>query len=235
MGKKHSKPTGLIGAVAIHGDGRAPEFRTIPFPPGKAATEAMFVNAAILPQSPLGQFYGIISPPVQNEESDFDFDLHTAAGKERLDLMEIAPLEKVRGSYSSAPLTYVQGELADAIITGTTKKSRRYGGTRARGIHLLLYSTDFRFRVGNDVLWLVAKWASGTPHAFKSIVYLTFEDERTLDGKIVFPQPGRDFSHVDEASVRGRRILLADLRRLGSSPDGSSVVLPLGPRSDETD
>jgi hypothetical protein len=229
VAKRHSKPTGLIGSVVIPGDGQPPEFRTIKFPSEKADAELFIVKAAVSPTNDLGRFYKLTSLPAQDRENGFDFLLQTPGGIEHLELMEIAPLSRSQGSYSAAPLTYNQGQLADAIFEGISKKSQRYGGPRCKAkINLLLYSTDFRFRVSNDVLWLIAKWASLKPNAFKSVVYVTFLAERSIEGKIIFPQPGLSFEGIDEEKVRNNLIMLADFTQLQSSGDGLSVTFPLG-------
>ena len=232
MGKKHKKPTGELGSV-IFGGGQPAQFRTIEFPSSKGNIEKMIVQAAISPSNELWRLYGILGPPSQNQENNLDFSLQTAAGKESLELMEIALLER-NGRYSAAPLTYNQGIVADKIITQIEKKSKHYGTAGATPINLLLYCTDFRFCVSNDVLWLVSKWSCTKTHAFKSIVFVTFDDRRTINGTIIFPQDhGRDFSGIDEAGVRGTDILLADLASPISSADGNGVTLPLGrPKKD---
>ena len=89
----------------------------------------MIVQAAISPSNELWRLYGILGPPSQNQENNLDFSLETAAGKESLELMEIALLEK-NGRYSAAPLTYNQGIVADKIISQIEKKSKRYGALR---------------------------------------------------------------------------------------------------------
>lgn len=225
MARKHKKPTGTIGCICIFADGRMPELQQVPFPPEKAAVERMVV-AYISTENDLGRFYALRSPPVQNSENDFDFTLPTTDGDARLELMEIAILGG--GSYDAAPLSYNHGQLADAICSGIAKKSRRYGG-RQRGLHLLVYSTDFRFRAANGVLWLVSKWCSTTPHAFASVVYIAFLDAQSADGKILHPQHGRDYSTVDELAVRKRRTIHANITKMEPTPDGHGFSIPLGP------
>ena len=232
MPKKHNKPTGTVGCISIFADGRPPQFQQVPFPTEKAAIERMVVAAAVSAKKDLGRFYQLDSDPAQNDENDLDFTLNTSRGEKRLELMEIAFL--ATGSYDAAPLSYNHGELADAICAGIAKKTRRYGD-RSSGIHLLLYSTDFRFNVCNDVIWLVSKWCSATPHAFDSVVYVRFPAPRSVDVKIVHPQPGRDYSKVDEKSVRGRRTLIGDMTNMKVTPDGRCFSLPLGSPSARSD
>jgi hypothetical protein len=225
MAKKHKKPTGTVGCISISADGRPPQFQQVHFPPEKAAIERKVVAAAVFAKNDLGRFYQLESDPVQNDENDLDFTLNTLRGEERLELMEIAFLKT--GSYDTAPLSYNYGELADAICAGIAKKSRLYGD-RPCGIHLLLYSTDFRFSVCNDVLWLVSKWCSTTPHAFDSVVYVMFLGPQSVEGKIVHPQPDREYSIEVEKSVRGRRTILGDMTRMEATTDRRGVEVPLG-------
>jgi hypothetical protein len=65
------------------------------------------------------------------------------------------------------------GDFADAVFELVKKKSRKYGGRRRVPLHLLLYSTDWRFLLSESVITLVRLYCARRPHVFSSIVYYT--------------------------------------------------------------
>ena len=103
--------------------------------------------------------------------------------------MEVAPLDASSGSYQNALATYVHGDLADVIWSSIAKKSRKYGRRRTYEIHLLLYSTDWRFYVATGVLYLLAMQASANAHAFTSISYYRPDDQNKGEFQVIYPCP----------------------------------------------
>ena len=128
----------------------------------------------------------MVGEPVQNAEDHFDFTLPTASGQTYLDLIEMAPLEQVRGSYDRAPKMYKLGDRADAIAAKILEKSADYGAGSSRGVHLLLYTTDFRFDAIGSVADLLVHILHARTHCLRSVVSCDPSSERCLLRKL-FP------------------------------------------------
>jgi hypothetical protein len=219
------KPTGVIGSIKIYPDGRPPEFNQVGFPQSKAEIEKHMVKLTISSAQKAGlNPYDLKGDPVQNPENSFDFMLPTKQGDQYLDLMEIAPLEQVKGSHEKAPDHYNNGELADSIYSKILSKSQKYGSTPRSVIHLLLYTTDWKFRAGNGVLDLLAYWSLRDQHCFRSIVY--FEPASSKDGDIViiYPRSPETFHQFDEARQRRLCRQSIDIREGWISPRGPATV-----------
>ena len=114
--------------------------------------------------------------------------------------MEIAPLDKVDGSYDEAPASSSQGKLADTIWAKIDKKAKKYGQNSK--VHLLLYSTDWKFRISEGVLNLLAYQSLRHNHPFKSISYYCPDDLRSAIVHIVYPRPVHEFQKFNESSER---------------------------------
>lgn len=107
--------------------------------------------------------YGLVGTPEKNAENDFDFTIPTTAGDEQLDLMELAPLDVYGCTHETAPASYVNGEFADIIIEKILAKSKGYGPSPKSYIHLLLYSTDWKFKLIDDMTDLFSISVSDRP------------------------------------------------------------------------
>ncbi len=225
MKKSHKKPTGTIGKIIISGEGNKPEFVQFDFPEKKDDIEEMIISKSIQKDNPLWKFYELVSSPTQNHENDLDFSLETSTGTELLDLIELAVLGK--GGYENASFEYNHGEMADAIIEGIKKKSNHYKGIKAN-LHLIIYSTDTRFIVGNNILWLVSKFCHENNHGFKTIVYMYLIDN-SCNAQIIHPSSFNfnKFSENDLQNIRNRRSLIGDLQAFQKLTD-NTVVVKLG-------
>lgn len=225
MGKSHKKPTGIIGKIIIPGDGNKPEFVQLKYPEKKDDIEKMIISKAIQKETPLWKFYGLTSPPNQNLENDLDFSLETNNGTELLDLIELAVLGK--GGYENASFEYNHGEMADAMIVGIKKKSDHYKGIKAN-LHLIIYSTDTRFIVGNNILWLVSKYCNENNHGFKSIVYMYLLDN-SCNAQTIYPSDlnFKKYSETDVQNIRNRRSLIGNLSAFEQVSD-NTVDIKLG-------
>ncbi len=169
MGPK--KPTGSTGPMKVTTsvEGTKDEFQQLPFPHGKDEIENLIVKGF------LKTLPGNAIMPSKNEQDDFDFTLSTPSGKKQLELMEIAPLEHLRGTYASAPSSY--------------EKSDRYKGATGDGLLLLLYVTDWRFTLSESVIALQQYWAVKKAHTFEAIhVYHPITPSEGI-AHLVFPTP----------------------------------------------
>lgn len=227
--KKPKKPTGAIGPVVITSHNRSAAFRPIDFPKGKAEIERYIVKFVISGLRNTGtNFYNLVGDPVQNPEDDFDFTLPTKSGKEYLEFMEVAALGHTGGSYDTAPGSYHHGELADHVYIKLMKKSKKYGSPSHVPVHLLLYTTDWRFRLNPNVLKLIAYWCLRHEHSFKTILYFVPDDTTHGEAKIVYPVASESFANFDERTARNRISIIGDPTRLQVNSDGS-IDFPLGP------
>ena len=205
------------------------EFQPIRFPKDKAKLEQFIVKffTQVLRRS--GQYPDdLIGDPIQNPESDYDFTLKTVSGTEYLELMEVAPLEGVGGSYQNAPGSYNHGELADFIYDKLMAKSTKYHARPLPPIHLLLYTTDFRFVVTKNVRFLVGYLCQQTKHSFKTIIYFVPQDATQGDAKRLYPLSPEAFKNFDVQAARRRISMFGDLTKINKKP-GGSVVIPLMP------
>lgn len=225
MGKSHKKPTGVIGKIIIHGDGSKPEFVQLKFPEKKDDIEKMIISKSIQIGNPLWNLYGLVSIPTQNIEYDLDFSLETKTGTEFLDLIELVVLGK--GGYENASFEYNHGEMADAIIKGIKKKSNHYKGIK-NNLHLIVYSTDTRFIVGNNILWLVSKFCHENNHGFKTIVYMYLLDN-SCNAQTIHPSSlnYNKYSEEEVQKIRNRRSLIGNLAKFKQVSD-NVVVAKLG-------
>lgn len=235
MGKRRKptgrqrKPTGALGPIRVGAAREQSRFQPIGFPTSKLEIERYVLNLLLSSKPELRtDLYRLVGDPSQNPESHFDFSLPTSAGEEYLDLMEVAPLQRFRGSYANAPGAYKDGDFADAVWAQIESKSKKYGTSATRRVHLLLYTTDWRFLVEDNVLDLIAFRASKGGHAFASIVYVVPMDERTGDVVVVYPRTPSSFADFDEAARRSRGTMLGDPTRIYVEP-GGAVVIPLTP------
>jgi hypothetical protein len=200
-------------------------YEPVPWPEAQEDIENYVLQAMHTTACHVGMnLYGLTGDPVQNRQDHFDFTLPTRGGNQFLDLMEVAPLRSVAGSYSNAPTSYVVGEMADAVWDEIRKKSEHYGNTSRTQIHLIVYPTDWRFQLGNEVTDLLAYWSLCRKHCFASIIYFALDD--TTSGEIVriYPRPSDVFSVFDEAAARGLQVALADLSADRFIPSGSDNV-----------
>jgi hypothetical protein len=190
--RKPKKPRGKMGVVQLSQNRKDALIVEFTLPASKEEIESFVLEEMINSIKRTGvDPYQLLSVPIQNSENDFDFTLHTATGIEYLDLLEVAPLENFRGAYENAPSVYKVGELADAILYQISKKNQRYDAHCE--IHLLLYSTDWRFYLEPEVLMFLSYQCSSMDLTFKSIVYFSPLSEHSTP-TLVLPQPREAFS-----------------------------------------
>jgi hypothetical protein len=195
-GKK--KPTGEIGHVHVRG--RNVTFVPVSFPTTKPEIERFILDAALAERhwkpgmkKPTGKafelraHYGLKGEPIQNAESHFDFTLPTESGQTYLDLMEVALLREVGGSFAKATSRYCLGDRADALWAEVSRKSEGYGTGPSSGVHLLLYSTDYRFDLGQGVSALLIHMLHARTHCFRSVVYCVPNPDFTASVRLLHP------------------------------------------------
>lgn len=168
---KPAKPTGEAGVVKVSRGilGAKAKVQKLEFPTTKVEIETFVVNAflpgatkcGLLPEGTTAQ---------QNREQDLDFTLTFIDGDSgELELMEIAHLEDVRGSYSDAPSDNNSYEFAEKLIAKIKKKSDKYGSVGSGKRHLLIYPTDWKFIPSMTADKLIRYWLATKPHNFVAV------------------------------------------------------------------
>jgi len=99
MANPPRKPTGTTGP--LHVSAEEAEFLQLEFPSTKEEIEEFIVEAFVRNSDSMPLR---ISEWKQNHQNDFDFSVVTTEGPKFLELMEIAPLENLRGSYDKHPV-----------------------------------------------------------------------------------------------------------------------------------
>jgi hypothetical protein len=201
--RKPHKPTGVSGSTKID---FSPEKiliepQPIQFPTVKEEIEELMVQGFLNVVSK----EKLIQEPInyeQNKQDDFDFTLETIEGKKALELMEIAPLEHLRGQYNQAPEQYVPYDFAKYIFNKIMKKSIRYTTSVENGLWLLVYATDFRFMLSNTVIGLLQFWTVKNPHSFERIYY--HHPLAMKDGLVytIFPTPCNYWNNFNPEDYR---------------------------------
>ncbi len=131
MANPPRKPTGTTGPLHVSAEGA--QFFQLEFPRTKEEIESFIVEAFL---SNSGSMPLRISEWKQNNQNDFDFSVKTTEGPKFLELMEIAPLENLRGSYEKAPSSYKPYDFAAYILAKINDKSERYHGAASSSICL---------------------------------------------------------------------------------------------------
>lgn len=189
--KIHKKPIGTIGPVSLCVSGA--EFRPIRFPETKDEIEALIVRAFASEIMPDGL---MITNVNQNAENDFDFILKTTDGNKYLELMEVAPLENLRGSYKVAPSTYKPYDFAEYILSKVLGKSVRYQGAKKSEIILLIYITHWSFTLSESVITLLQYWLATQSHSFERVYCYQPIDPASGVRHLLFPTPSDHWSTV---------------------------------------
>jgi len=199
--KKPTKPTGNIGVVALSAEGAS--FQRIEFPRTKDEIEEFIVKAFV------GNSAGMPLQIVdfsQNDENDFDFTIRTTEGTKYLELMEVAPLENLRGSYAQAPDRYKPYDFALYVAGKIIGKSERYEGSAGSQICLLIYITDWAFTLSETVIALLQHWAATTSQSFQYVFCYSPFDRVTGDAKLIYPTPAEFWNGFDPEQYRDNEV-----------------------------
>lgn len=187
MANSPRKPTGTIGPLQVSAAGA--EFLQVEFPRTKEEVEHFILEAFIRDS---GSLPLRISEWKQNRQNDFDFSIGTTEGPKFLELMEIAPLENLRGSYDKAPSSYKPYDFAEYILAKINGKSERYRGAASSNICLLMYVTDWAFTLSQTVIALLQYWSAHQSHSFQYIFCYSPIDAESGIAHLIYPTP-KDF------------------------------------------
>jgi hypothetical protein len=219
------KPRGKQGHIELAPRARA-TYHLAQLPETKEELESYIVDKTLRSAArDMVAVYRRSGDPFRTTENDFDFALPTAEGIQFIELMEFAPLHLFGNSYDNAPLSYVQGPMADVFVDMIKTKARKYGKRSVVGLHLLTYCTDARFEISDDVVDLVAWSCQQQVRPFASIAYLV---PRRDNDKLymIFPRAAEAFADFNAQVLRSKAVIRPDLARMTSPKDGS-VEAPL--------
>jgi len=168
---------------------------------------------------------------VKNEEQHFDFTLETSSSTHYLDLMEVVLLKGK--SYAEASTNYNIAEMARQVFDAVTRKSQKYG-KQATPIHLLLYSTDWRFFLRGEVLDLIGLWLSRKPPVFATVKYVYPDPTSGALLEHVFPRPSSEFADVNEERAARTSVVFGDIRKARTEDDGTTTIPAKNPLRNDT-
>ena len=215
------KPRGLNAALKIKGAGQ-PELVPNVLPDEKAAIEARILDLTLKAnEAQEVQLYELEGLPVQNPENDYDFTLPTTSGIEYLDLVEVV----LKGGYQGAPTSIAIGNMVDQMFALVKRKARKYGMRRRSIIHLLMYSTHWKFLPSESVIALLSLYCHRKQHGFKTVaVMMPIMDDASVLWRC-FPsmKPIADLSRQEELRLRARVLHQLGPADAKPTPEGGGV------------
>jgi len=181
------KPTGITGSIKI--TAKETSFKKVDFPNTKEEIESSIMERFVENTNKQNTFFKFTSFN-QNKQNDFDFSIETTIGKNDIDLMEVAILEK--GGYALASNKHNDLELSKSIFKKILGKSAKYGG-KELPLFLLLYPTDFKFNLSELTIQHLKYLLNKKPHCFKMIFYFSLLDEQEGYARLLFPSEINEF------------------------------------------
>ena len=183
----------------MHLSANGAEFLQIEFPRTKEQIEQFIVSSFVRNSGSLPLKIGSYT---QNSQNDFDFSAETNEGRKFLELMEIAPLENLRGSYEKAPSSYRPYDFAEYIFAKINGKSEKYRGAASSNICLLMYITDWSFTLSQTVVALLQYWSAHQAHSFQYIFCYSPHDAESGVASLLYPTPIDFWKGFDPNSYR---------------------------------
>ncbi len=228
------KPRGYIGYVEVGSD---MAYHTVQLPHSKEEIEQWILNHALAVAGAASvDPYRLVSPPVRNPEAHFDFTLPTVAGTEYLDLQEIVVLPKGASGYEDGRPVYDAEAMAEAVFQKVARKGKHYGKPRS-STHLLLYATDWRFRLVDSVVRHLSLLLARRRHIFATVTYFTPDDEECGEFISLYPVPKELLAEYEEWHYAARQtgsrqlIIVPDPRTARLDGPGRVIFAnPLAPR-----
>ena len=209
MKRKPTKPTGTTGSlrIAVGPQGASGEFQKLQFPRTKEDIEQFLVNGFLKAATERKLLPPAVITASQNEQDNFDFDLKIGQRRKSLELMEVAPLENVAGSYEASPATYGQYDFAKDIFDKVLKKSERYRTSTGEGLMLLLYVTDWRFVLSETVVKLLRFWSAHQSHSFEGIYWYSPTAPDYGVAELIYPTAKKDWKTFDPEAYRDKVVI----------------------------
>ena len=221
---KRRKPSGKHGVMHVGRPGRG-KVTFHDYPATKDEIERYYVELVFRASPEARAFYGSNEIPIQNSENNHDFTLSTPSGPKPLELMESSPLEQLGTTYDDAPASYSNGEFADMIWENIQKKSHRY----TSGVNILIYPTDGKLQLTENVCNLLAFRLSKEQHQLASVTYTSALPEgHDCQFVVLYPRAENAFDSFHEKTVRRGSYAFADFSKAEFSNNGKTVTIPLG-------
>jgi hypothetical protein len=210
------KPTGKIGPLHVSLN---PEEKIttgvakVLFPQDKDEIERYIVDQFVYSASKELERTGdrfIISDPSKNPLDDFDFNVRTPRGEAYLELMEAAPLERVKGSYNKAPARYKPYEYAEDIFKKITKKSDKYPSKLKRELFLLLYVTHWTFVLSDTTVAYLRYFCAMHPLKFNAVFSYVPLNKELGTVRWLYPVPHELIKGFDPDKYKNNEVLNLD-------------------------
>ena len=228
MAKDRKKPRGSLGVIRMTPDGSS--FLALELPRSKEGIEDFIVNS-LLRTTTWGKKRPVVlaGRPRRNHENSLDYTIDTTVGTQFLELMEVAPLDRMMSRYPNEPMMQRAGDRADWVWSKMMKKAGRYGNRADSRIHLLLYSTHTPFDLSPSAMKLLSLWcAKLRSHPFASVAFVAMYGDGSAQLSPIHPV--RIPRGMNEQDLRDEEYFLPELSQAQISPDGSTwyTRLPKG-------
>jgi len=206
---KHKKPTGNKGSINFtrDEDKSSLSWQKIRFPTDKVEIEKVFCDWYLkkLRDSGLRDI-----SVVKNEENDFDFTMKLPFGEVYLDLAEIVLGSQKYSPYENKSKKVDNAQFASAVVKIVDVKSIKYSALSRVPIHLLLYTTHWRFMPSDVLIRLLQYDLNRTNHRFDSICLICplGTDDSLL--WTLYPAPRSNLTGIDFESIRKQSYYVLD-------------------------
>lgn len=217
------KPTGKTGSLKskLTVNGPRHQWEGIKFPETKDEIEAMMMNRFAQSCKPLGLRYEDIR---QNAENHFDFSAQKPSGPVYIDLMEAIYQTESGSPYLSKKKMVNVGHYVRQLLSMVLAKSRKYASRGNIPVHLLIYTTHWRFEFNEQVKQLLRFRLMTFPHNFEKVLYIHPKDEINDETAILFPVRGDAFIGFDPILAEYQVYVNGDMSEARPNPDGTTTV-----------
>src|SRR6266511_925242 len=120
------------------------------------------------------------------------------------------------------------GTLLRPFMPWILQKSSHYGSSRKERIHLLLYSTDWRFHPDRGVFQLLSLWLGQKRHLFRTVLHYAPLTQTTGDLIRLIPTKPEERRRVNVQELKQAVIMPGDFSKLRVEADGE-VSFPICP------
>lgn len=217
------KPTGRTGSLKskLTVNGPRHQWEGIQFPNKKDDIEAMMMSRFVHSCKPLGLQYENVE---QNAENHFDFSAQTPRGPVYIDLMEAIYQTELGNPYRSKKKMVKVGHYVIQLLSLILAKSEKYASKGNVPVHLLIYTTHWRFKFNEQVMRLLSLRLRSYPHIFEKIFYIHPKDEVSNETAILYPVRGDVFIGFDPILAEHHAYVIGDMSEARGNPDGTTTV-----------
>jgi len=221
---EREKPQGASGPISIGAD---VEWQVIKFPAEKKERE--FLIARLFIES-FERWVAMQSEPSlapfrslrQNNESDLDFTVETAAGEKLLELAEFAPLSTHGPTFAQAPKTLDPKEKAPLVEQLIRDKSAHQGGDNR---FLVLYTTEQGFWLDPVTIERLRRRLGKDAPKFERVYCVSLHDIGSASVSEIFPgRPHHIIGDYTDERLDRQNVQIPHPSEMvvGKAPDGAS-------------